>query len=228
MTEIDPERAEQEAQPCPSCSAPVERSQEYCLSCGVRLPRDRSGAVRAPTVPQERRSWSAGWVAPVLVALVVAVLGTGAAMAISDGGGERDAVSVATGGNRPAPEPTTTLTPPEPTAPSATTAPARPRRTSPPRAPATTAWPADRRGWTIVLLSLPQSAGRALAEERAAEARRKGLTDVGILNSSRFPSLHSGYFVVFTGVYDAQPEATSALPRARAAFPLAYAREIVP
>jgi len=54
------------------------------------------------------------------------------------------------------------------------------------------------------------------------------LTDVGVLNSSRFASLHPGYFVVFTGVFDAQPEATSALPRARAAFPLAYAREIVP
>jgi hypothetical protein len=227
VTEVDPERAEPEAQPCPSCSAPVEARQEYCLSCGVRLPRDGSGAVRAAGVAQEPRSWSRGWVAPALVALVVAVLGTGAAMAISDRGAELDPVSVATGGNRPAPEPTTTLTAPEPTAP-ARTSPARPARTSAPRPPATTAWPAGRRGWTIVLLSLPQSAGRALADERAAEARRKGLTDVGVLNSSRFASLHPGYFVIFTGVYDAQPEATSSLPRARAAFPLAYAREIVP
>ncbi len=75
---------------------------------------------------------------------------------------------------------------------------------------------------------MPQSAGRPLANQRAAEARRRGLAGVGVINSSRFASLHPGYYVVFTGVYDDQAEATSALPRARSAFPLAYAREIVP
>jgi len=54
------------------------------------------------------------------------------------------------------------------------------------------------------------------------------LANVGILNSSRFASLHPGYFVVFTGVFDSEAEATSALPRARSVFPLAYQREIVP
>jgi hypothetical protein len=51
---------------------------------------------------------------------------------------------------------------------------------------------------------------------------------VGVLNSSRFASLHPGYFVVFSGIFESQAEATSALPRARSAFPLAYQREIVP
>ncbi|HVM69463.1 MAG TPA: SPOR domain-containing protein [Gaiellaceae bacterium] len=97
-----------------------------------------------------------------------------------------------------------------------------------PSSPANLAWPQDRRGWTIVLLSLPQSAGRAAAEQRAAEARRRGLRNVGVLDSSRFASLHPGYFVVFTGVFDSQAEAASALQRARAAFPTAYQREIVP
>jgi len=79
-----------------------------------------------------------------------------------------------------------------------------------------------------VLVSLPQSGGRDLADESAADARRDGLANVGILNSSRFASLHPGYFVVFTGVFDSEAEATSALPRARSVFPLAYQREIVP
>ncbi len=79
-----------------------------------------------------------------------------------------------------------------------------------------------------MLVSLPQSNGRDSAAATAAEARRDGLPDVGILNSSRFASLHPGYFVVFAGVFDSQAEATSALPRVRSAFPLAYQREIVP
>jgi hypothetical protein len=49
-----------------------------------------------------------------------------------------------------------------------------------------------------------------------------------VLNSSRFASLHPGYFVVFHGVFDSDAEATSALPRARGVFRLAYVRQIVP
>ncbi|HEX5799110.1 MAG TPA: zinc ribbon domain-containing protein [Gaiellaceae bacterium] len=226
MTTVGGDDPERTAQHCPRCSEPVEPRQEYCLTCGLRLPADR-GVVDDASTPAESRTRSSGWLGPALVGLVIAVAGTVAAIAISDSGAEPDAVTVAIGGSRTAPEPATTLTAPEP--PAATTAAPRTRaRPAAPRAPVTTAWPAGRRGWTIVLMSVPQSGGRALANQRAAEARQKGLTDVGVLNSSRFASLHPGYFVVFTGVFEAQPEATSALPRARAAFPLAYAREIVP
>ena len=224
MTEIGGDDPERTAQHCPRCSERIEPRQEYCLTCGLRLPADR-GAGDNASVPAESRQ-SSGWLAPALVGLVVAVAGAVAAIAISDSGAEPAAVTVAIGGSRSAPAPATTLTAPEP--PAATTAPrTRARPAAPPRA-VTTVWPAGRRGWTIVLMSVPQSGGRALANQRAAEARQKGLTDVGVINSSRFASLHPGYFVVFTGVFDAQPEATSALPRAQAAFPLAYAREIVP
>jgi hypothetical protein len=89
-------------------------------------------------------------------------------------------------------------------------------------------WPRDRRGWTIVLVSLPQANGRAAAAAKAAEARRGGLRRVGVLDSSRYASLHPGYYVVFTGVYDSEPEAAGALQRARAVVPGAYQREIVP
>jgi hypothetical protein len=89
-------------------------------------------------------------------------------------------------------------------------------------------WPRDRRGWTIVLLSLPQANGRAAALAKAAEARRGGLRRVGVLDSSRYASLHPGYYVVFTGIFDSEPEAASAIQRAKAVFPGAYQREIVP
>ena len=226
MTEVAGDDPERTALHCPRCSEPVEPRQEYCLACGLRLSADR-GSGDNPSLPAESGTRSSGWLAPALVGLVIAIAGAVAAIAISDSGAEPAAVTVAIGGSRTATDPATTLTAPEP--PAATTAAPRTRaRPAPPRATVTTAWPAGRRGWTIVLMSVPQAGGRALADQRAAEARQKGLTDVGVLNSSRFASLHPGYFVVFTGVFDGQPEATSALPRARAAFPLAYAREIVP
>jgi hypothetical protein len=54
------------------------------------------------------------------------------------------------------------------------------------------------------------------------------LRRVGVLDSSHFASLHPGYYVVFYGVYDSEAEAASSLQRARAVFPAAYQREIVP
>jgi len=118
------------------------------------------------------------------------------------------------------------LTPTEPTL---TTAPTPTTTTPPPPAnPATVTWPRDQRGWTIVLLSLPQANGRSAAAAKAAEARQGGLRQVGVLDSSRYASLHPGYYVVFTGVYDTEAEAASVLQRARAVFPTAYQREIVP
>lgn len=217
---------------CPRCSAAVDPLQEYCLECGLRLPHLRTTARDHATAQlTERDPRSGGWIVPALICLLIAVLGTGAAIALSDGGESVAAVTAATGGSRTAAETTSTLTAPEPTAPSTTArppAPSRPAATTARRPPATLAWPPDRRGWTIVLVSLPQSNGRDAAEARAAEARRAGLTDVGILNSSRFASLHPDYFVVFAGVFDSQAEATSTLPRARSAFALAYQREIVP
>ena len=86
----------------------------------------------------------------------------------------------------------------------------------------------DRDVWTIVLLSLPQANGRAAAAAKAAEARSGGLRRVGVLDSSKYASLHPGYYVVFTGIFGSEPEAASSLQRARAVFPAAYQREIIP
>ena len=112
----------------------------------------------------------------------------------------------------------------------ATTEPPPPTTTAPvpPVNPAAVSWPQNQRGWTIVLLSLPQTNGRSAAAAKATEARTGGLRQIGVLDSSRYASLHPGYYVVFTGVFDTEAEAASALQRARAVFPAAYQREIVP
>jgi hypothetical protein len=164
---------------------------------------------------------------------VIAVLGTGAAIAISADGEEPEAIPTATGGSLTVTGGTPTLTAPEPAATTtATTAPGKTGSTATaparPANPAAVAWPKNRRGWTIVLLSLPQTNGRDAAGAQATKARDGGLRRVGILDSSRYASLHPGYYVIFQGVYGSEAEAASALQRARAVFPSAYQREIVP
>ncbi|HUH14637.1 MAG TPA: zinc ribbon domain-containing protein [Gaiellaceae bacterium] len=218
---------------CPRCGAPVQAGQEYCLECGVRLEHDPPGPVdRAAATVAERHAWAGTWLVPALLGLVIAVLGTGAAIAISGSGEEADAVSTATGGSLTVTEETPTLTAPEPEPTTAATTTAAPPTTTapppPPVNPAAVTWPRDRRGWTIVLLSLPQANGRAAAAEQATRARTGGLRQVGVLDSSRYASLHPDYYVVFQGVYDSEPEASSALQRARTIFRSAYPREIVP
>ncbi len=218
---------------CPRCDAPVQPGQEYCLDCGGRLGRAPTGtSPRASRAVASRYGWAGAWLVPALLGLLVALVGTGAAIAISGEGDGAEAISTATGGSLTVTDPTPTLTAPEPTTPTSTapttTAPTTTAPPPPPRNPAAIAWPRDRRGWTIVLLSLPQTNGRAEANEQATRARQRGLRRVGVLDSSRYASLHPGYFVVFQGVYASEAEAASALQRARAAFPNAYQREIVP
>lgn len=218
---------------CPRCNAQVQPGQEYCLECGHRLVREPAGpVVRASANVAERHDWAGAWLLPALLGLVIAVLGTGAAIAISADGEEPEAIPTATGGSLTVTGGTPTLTAPEPTTP-ATTAPAttQPAATTAPRPPANPTaitWPRGERGWTIVLLSLPQTNGRDAAAAQAKKARDGGLRRVGILDSSKFASLHPGYYVVFQGVYDDEAQASSALQRARTVFPSAYQREIVP
>ncbi len=77
-------------------------------------------------------------------------------------------------------------------------------------------WPAATSAWTNILISIPKVEGRDAAIARAEQARRQGLTPVGVLDSSRYASLHPGYWMVFAGVYPSEPEATSRLREAKA------------
>jgi zinc ribbon protein len=219
---------------CPRCGAPLEPGQEYCLECGYRL-RPAPGLVgRLSGAWQERFGWYPGdWFWRVLLGLVIAVAGATAAIVLTDAGAQNNTI-VATEGGAPH-TPTTAPETATVTLPSVSTAPGPPSTPSNPPPPTTTApapgsltaWPAGEGGFTVVLESIPASAGRSLALARARAASRAGLPQVGVLDSGSYSSLHPGYYVVFSGIYASRGQADAA--RAAAAekgFRLAYSREI--
>jgi hypothetical protein len=209
---------------CPRCGSSADAFQEYCLECGFRLPLDPGAAGPA------RRLATGPWTWPVLLSGVVAILAAGVIVAVQLTTDEARPILTAT-----SPQPTiaTTPTAPEPV-PAPTTVAEPPVQTQPPppQPPPTNrvvSWPEGTRGWTVVLASLPQGGGRAGATAKAKEAAQAGLTEVGVLDSSQYSSLHPGYFVVFSGVYDARGQAEQGVSQARArGYQAAYAREIAP
>jgi hypothetical protein len=222
---------------CPRCGASYGPDQEYCLECGQRL-RPAGGVFgRLASEWQRRFSWYPGdWIWPVLLFLLIAVAGATAAIVLADAGAGNSTL-VATQGGPPhspttAPETATVALPTVPSgtpsgAPSTPTAPP-PATTTAPRPGTLTPWPAGQSGYAVVLESIPTSAnGRALALDRARSASRAGLPQVGVLDSSLYSSLHPGYSVVFSGIYDSRAQADRALVAANAkGFSAAYVRQI--
>ena len=86
-------------------------------------------------------------------------------------------------------------------------------------------WP-RRDGHTVVIAALPTTVGADAARARALAAVAAGLPAVGVLDSSRYASLHPGYWIVFSGVYGSLDEALAALPQAARHARSAYAQEI--
>jgi hypothetical protein len=186
---------------CPRCGARTLAGQEYCLDCGLRLP----GPGAVGQVVGSGRSW----LLRAAVALAIALAGTAAAVAANSSDGDSAEVVTATG--QFATVPTTSTVP------------------APEDGPAgVVEWPPGEEGWTIVLASLPQTEGRRLAVARTRQARRRGLSPVGILDSSQFASLHPGYWIVFTGIYGSEAEAASSLTAARRFARTASVRHVVP
>jgi hypothetical protein len=229
-----PPAVDAEGGECPRCGTPYAPFQEYCLECGLRLPVTRGLVPALATAWRRRLPWYPGdWIWPVLLALVIATLAAAAAILATRDNGSPGVTQAATNesvpvgtGTGPAPtEPTGTSSVPTTPGTTGTTAtlPAPP----PPTTGTITEWPVGQNGWTIVLASIPQSAGRAIALRDARKAISAGLSDVGVLDSSEFSSLHSGYFVVFSGVFSSQQEAKSALDSAKSSYPQAYTRQIV-
>ena len=80
----------------------------------------------------------------------------------------------------------------------------------------------------MVLESIPAGGGgHSLAITRARSASKDGLPQVGVLDSSRYSSLHPGYYVVFSGIYPSRGQADAAQAGANAkGFGASYVRQI--
>ena len=204
---------------CPRCGA-AAAGDEYCLSCRSPLREPTRGARFRDRLDRN----------PFLTALAVVLLAAlGALVAIAASrGGSSTSIVVATN----LPGRTTvrvtpvigTLTTP-PTTVQVTTA-APPAPVGRPAATKLIAWTTPD-GYTVVLASVPSDNGRATAVQIAKRALTQGLPEVGILDSKDFAGLHPGYFVVFSGVYTSNPDASSHLRQARAAgYAASYARQI--
>jgi hypothetical protein len=198
----------------------------------LRLPVEATGLVPLLSRAWRRRvDWYPGdWIWPSLLALVIAALAGAGAAAFVARDTNRTTYVTATS---PADTSTSTITPPERTTTTTATTPtstrAEPPPSPPPAAQALTTWPAGKSGYTVVLQSLPTAGGRAFALAQARAALHSGLTQVGILDSSRYSSLHPGYYVLFTGIDSSFDDANTRATTARShGYPRAYPRRITP
>jgi hypothetical protein len=222
---------------CPRCGAPHGPDQEYCLECGYRLSAGSGAFGRLANAWQRRFAWYPGdWIWPVLLFLVLAIAGAAAAIVLSDAGAENSTI-VATDGGTPhspttAPGTATVALPSvptgTPTGPPTTPTTPPPATTTAPQPGALVAWPDGQTGFTVVLESIPAGGGgHSLAVTRARSASKAGLPQVGVLDSSRYSSLHPGYYVIFSGIYSSRGQANGAQAGANAkGFGAAYVRQI--
>jgi SPOR domain len=214
---------------CPRCGAPYEPLQEYCLECGLRLPTTGGVVETLRSGWMRRWAWYPGdWIWVVLLSFVVAAVGAALAILLSrptHSGRTLVETSHVTSKALPTEAPTLT-TGTLPTAPTATQPPTTTAAPPPPPRNAVLAWP-NRNGYTVVLNSIPTANGRSAAVAQAKQAGSRGLRQVGVLDSSRYSSLHPGYYVVFSGIYSSLSAAQAAVSRARSAgYGAAYARQI--
>jgi hypothetical protein len=185
---------------CPRCGAGLTEQQEWCLACGTAV------GTRVVSAP--------GWRTPIaLVAAILLIAAIALAIALVQLADDTGEVAQ----NPPAASPTAT---PVPTAtPTAGAVPALPEasgKETPTATPKATAspgtadatWPAGKTGWTVVLTSeSSEDAAQTVADTLAAG----GIDGVGVLDSNDFASLEPDRWVVFSGVYDSQTEASDAL-----------------
>ncbi|MGD0272207.1 MAG: hypothetical protein ABSB96_00510 [Gaiellaceae bacterium] len=207
---------------CPHCGAVCEPYQEYCLSCGERLFEEG--------VVVERWRYAlpfsnGGWRWSILIALAIAVLAATFAILATQSNQTKTLQELG-----PTVHPTTAST--GTVTGQTVTGTTTPTTTGhkPPKPPVDStgliAWPGPP-DYTIVLASIPISGGKAGARQKALEALNAGLGDVGVLKSSDYSSLHPGYYVVFSGIFDDQSAAFRRLPAARkAGFKTAFVKRV--
>ncbi len=216
---------------CPACLSPVRTDQRYCLECGERLLADE-----IPPPPSGPGLSDRGTPALIIAAVVLIAIGISLAwVGLRDQSGADGGATATTATTPTDTMPTDTVptdTVPTDTVPTDTvptdTMPTD--TTTPTDTTAAGGWPAGQTGWAVILASKSQSQFQeADAQAIAGEASSAGVSMVGVLDSSQFPSLNPGYWAVFSGPYATQAEATAAAATIQGqGYPDAYPREVQP
>jgi hypothetical protein len=210
---------------CASCGSPLAEDQRYCLHCGERTAPPSSVLLGGPPSQAAAAGSSASLVPPGFAP-------PGAPGA--QGAGERrgNAVTIIAGvgvlllamgvgvliGRSSASTPSAPVSPVIDVA----TAPASAGSPSTTEAAFTSDWPAGKSGYTVQLQTLPSSGTQLSAVEAAkSAATAKGANSVGALKSEEFTSLPAGSYIVYSGVYSKQGEASKALKGLKKSFPSA-------
>jgi SPOR domain len=83
------------------------------------------------------------------------------------------------------------------------------------------------RNYIVMVASIPLSDGRGAASAEAAKARSQGIASVNIVDSSRYPTLRTGFYAVYSGPYPTLAELQPALAQVRGkGYPSAYTRRL--
>jgi hypothetical protein len=81
--------------------------------------------------------------------------------------------------------------------------------------------------YIVMVASIPISDGRGAASAEAAKARSHGISSVNIVDSSRYPTLRTGFYAVYAGPYPTLAELLPALEQVRGkGYPSAYTRRL--
>jgi hypothetical protein len=236
---------------CPRCGAGLTPDQEWCLNCGadvgarvadtprwrvpiiivgtllvlalgaialalIELADDDQQVAQAPTNQTAAAPTPTPPPAPAGETPAPGEAGGSPQSQVPEASDDQTATCQSNTGTTPGNEgtgqsPTTTPTPQPGTGTGSTTA-------------TTAEWPAGKTAWTVIL----ESATSKSAADQKAQELQSGGTTVGVLHSDDFSSLNSGYWVVFSGQYDSQSAAQSALSGLQATVPEAYVRHVVP
>jgi hypothetical protein len=211
---------------CRRCGAPLAEDQRYCLECGERCtpissvllggPPQASAAApsqppSAPPPPGSARGGQEGNrsnAVTVIAGVGVLLLAMGVGVLIGRSGGSKSS------GPAVAPQVITVSSAPT----SGTTSGSGTSEAS----TFSSDWPAGKSGYTVQLQTLAQSSTKTSEVEAAkVAAGAKGAKAVGALSSAEFSSLTAGNYVIYSGVYAKQAEASKALPGLKKSFPLA-------
>jgi hypothetical protein len=211
---------------CPSCLSPIRADQRYCLECGERLGIDEIPPPPGGGSAMAERGAGLLAVAAVLLVLVGAGLSW---VALREPAGDDGATSAAVTDTIVTEETITEDVFTEETI----TEEILTEETITEEVitdDAVDDWPPGEVGWAVVIYSkevdrFSRDDAQALADEVAAA----GVAGVGVLDSTNYPSLNPGYWVVYSGPFATKSDAETEVGEIRLlGYPEAYVREVVP